>query len=317
MLDKVKDYLRNNTQYGKSRYLNYLYRYDSDRYFKYSAMERSDAEVIAAEIRLLVHALEKGLSVKEQRADFGREKAFALLELIRKYQESGNDPDPQSVVLAKAVLGSYVQNRIERGEDVSFIPEEFRTVSGLAGAMLYHKSDCSAFAEIARNRHSIRYFSKEPVIPGQLFAAVKLAQTAPSACNRQATRIYACTHPEKIGQIITKHGGLRGFSNIGAILALTGDLSLYQNEYERNTVFVDGGIFLMNLLYALEANNLAACPIIWGAEPDNDSFLYQLLGIPESHEIISLVVVGKHPGDAVKIPCSQKRDTEDIFHHIE
>ena len=57
---------------------------------------------------------------------------------------------------------------------------------------------------------------------------------------------------EKIMKIIALHGGMRGFDIPGAIFVITGDLRLYQNEYERNTLFVDGGIFLMNLLYALD-----------------------------------------------------------------
>lgn len=317
MLDKLKSFLRNNTKYGRSRYLNFLYRYDQNRFFKHSGMEQNDAEAIAAKIRLLVHSLEKGLSVKEQKPDFGKDKVSNLLDLLQLYQACDENPDPQVVVLAKAVLGSYAHNRITFGEDISFIPEVMQEKNTLAGSVEYTRQPSQEFFHIAQNRHSIRTFSSDPISTERLFSAVKLAQTAPSACNRQATHVFACTDPEKIHQVVTKHGGMRGFTNPGAILAITGNLRLYQNEYERNTVFVDGGIFLMNLLYALNANDLAACPIIWGAEPDNDSFLYRLLDIPESNEIISLVVVGNYPNEAVNIPCSLKRETNDIFHLIE
>ena len=104
---------------------------------------------------------------------------------------------------------------------------------------------------------------------------------------------------------------------MNAVLAITGDLRVYHGEYERNTVFVDGGIFVMNLLYALEENKLAACPIIWGAEPDNDRFIRQLMGIPESHVIVSLVAAGNYPGDPIKVPVSTRRDTKDVFHLVE
>ena len=113
------------------------------------------------------------------------------------------------------------------------------------------------------------------------------------------------------------HGGLNGFDFPAVIFVVTGDLTLYQNEYERNTVFVDGGIFLMNLLYSLEQFQIAACPIIWGAEPDNDQKLYKLLDIPESQEIISLVAAGNFPDGEVKVACSYKRPTETILHIVE
>ena len=46
MLNKLKDYLRRNTAYGRSRYLNYLYRYDSNRFFSFSGMERTEGIIL-------------------------------------------------------------------------------------------------------------------------------------------------------------------------------------------------------------------------------------------------------------------------------
>lgn len=316
MLEKLKEILRRNTKYGRSRYLNYLYRYDMERYFAHSAMNQQGGGAIAAKIRLLVHALEKGLSVKNQKSDFGREKIRELLDLVEAYGKCDCDPDPQAVILAEAVIGSWAQNRIERGEDVSFLPERLLVSDASAGVTVYESITKGEFFAVAKNRHSVRTFLPEPVEKELLRNAVALAQTAPSACNRQATHVFVCLECDKIQKIIERHGGLRGFHNIGAILAVTGDLRLYQNEYERNTVFVDGGIFVMNLLYALDNYGLGACPVIWGAEPDNDRFLYDLLGIPENHEVISLVACGHYPEQS-KVPCSTRRETNTVLHYIE
>lgn len=317
MLARVKDFLRSHTKYGRSRYLNFLYQYDMKRFFTYSAMGQDDAQVLAGRIRLLVHALEKGLSVKHQKANFGREKVCALLELMNAYNSCAEDPDPQAIELARSILGSYAENRIRRGEDVSFVPEEYRVPDSLAGVMTHTASGSTLFADIANGRHSVRTFSDVPVSPEKLENAIRLAQTAPSACNRQGVHVFACTNVEKIRMIFSKHGGLRGFANPGAILAITGNLKLYHSEYERNTVFVDGGIFLMNLLYALEAYGFGACPIIWGAEPDNDAFLRNLLGIPEHNEIVALVVTGNYPDEPINVPRSKRRDVKDIYHLID
>lgn len=311
----IKRYLQQHTAYGKSRYLNFLYKYDMTRYLEFGGKNRNDAEAIAAKIRLLVHALEKGLSVSYPKQGFGEEKAKQLLTLIDRYRACEKDPDSQAPLLAESILTQYSAFKNAHGEAVSFIPE-FQSEQLPSGSVPYHQEDMSAFAEIAKRRHSVRQFSTTPISLDTLHQAVELAQTAPSACNRQANHVFACLDLEKIKKIMARHGGMRGFTIPGAILAITGDLCLYQGEYERNTVFLDGGIFVMNLLYSLGCYNLASCPIIWGVEPDNDNFLYDLLNIPRQHEILALVMVGNYPDTPVKIPVSYKRSTEDILHII-
>ena len=97
---------------------------------------------------------------------------------------------------------------------------------------------------------------------------------------------------------------------------LTGDLNLYQNEFERNTVYVDGGIFVMNLLYSLNAFNILSCPIIWGSEPDMDGKLENLLEIPHSHKIVALVVAGYPKEKEYKAAISAKREVERILYYV-
>lgn len=316
MFRRLRDYLRKHTTYGKTRYLHFLYSYDEKRYYAHSSMDRSDGGAIAARIRLLIHALEKGLSLARIKPEFGKEKVMELLHLIRLYEGLDYQPDEQVLELARGMIRSYVAHRERQGEDVSFVPEEVMKgrVQFPVGAVPYERQTLTLFETIARNRHSVREFAEGPVNLDIIRKAVALAQTAPSACNRQSSHVFVCSSPGKIRKIMERHGGTRGFTTPGVIIALTGDLSLYQSEFERNTVFVDGGIFLMNLLYALDRYDLAACPVIWGAEPDNDGFLYDLIGIPVSHEIVSLVLVGNYPDHPVKIPCSARREVDAILH---
>lgn len=321
MLRKLKDLLRANTKYGKSRYLNFLYRYDMERYLSYSGMNQELPENIAGQMRLLIHAIEKGMSLSHTKSGFGREKIEKLIELYQTYEQIRTRKDEQVLELARSTVRCYAEFQKTAGADISFIPESFLKICAnqavITGAAIIKKDDPADFVSVAMNRHSVRSFSGEKIDPERIYRAVRLAQTAPSACNRQATHIYACLNEEKNREILAMHGGLSGFDFPAAILALTGDLTLYQNEYERNTVFVDGGIFLMNLLYSLEQFRIAACPVIWGAEPDNDRKLYELLDIPESQEIISLVAAGNFPNGEVKVARSFKRPTETILKIVE
>ena len=63
------------------------------------------------------------------------------------------------------------------------------------------KDDFEAFSLIAHSRHSVRNYSSRTISEEIIAKAVELAQTAPSACNRQATKIYAITSTSKINAI--------------------------------------------------------------------------------------------------------------------
>lgn len=321
MFEKIKQVLYTHSKYGKSRYLNYLYRYDMQRYLSYSGMNEGNPENVAGQMRLLIHTIEKGMSLSYVKPGFGKEKIEKLIELYQLYEKNEGRKDEQVLRLAQSTVRCYAEYQSAAGVDISYIPQAVLQICSdepiVTGAMAIEKAEPADFVSVAMNRHSVRSFSTEKIEPERIYQAIQLAQTAPSACNRQATCIYVCLNEEKIRTIMEIHGGLNGFDVPTAIFVVTGNLALYQNEYERNAVFVDGGIFLMNMLYALEQYKIAACPIIWGAEPDRDRILYELLKIPKSQEIISLVAAGNFPNGEVKVACSMKRPTETVLHMIE
>lgn len=282
-------------------------------------MNKNNPECIATKMRILVHAIEKGMSLPNCRARFGKEKIQNLIALYNEYSKIENKKDLQVLDLVKSILISYVQFQAEKGTAVDFIPENFlqNNISSVKTGIIEIKvKDSTNFKEIATGRHSSRDFSNEPLSTDLIKDIVSLAQTAPSACNRQATRVYACVDKQKINQIFDMHGGIRGFSKPSVIFVITGDLTLYQNEYERNTVFVDGGIFLMNLLYAIDSFGLSSCPVIWGAEPSNDKKLSEILNIPKSEKIVSLALAGYYPNKTYLAAASEKRDIDSILNII-
>ena len=321
MIRKIIRNLFTDSKYLKSRYLNFLHKYDMNRYLNYSGMNKQNKELLAAQMRLLIHPLEKALSLKNVRQGFGKEKVIKLISLYDEYNKiDGNDK--QVLELTESIILNYIDFQKQYDVDLSFIPERFFTThtdKSITGAIDIEKSDFDMLADfeiVANNRHSIRSFAGGKIDREQFIKAVEIAQTSPSACNRQATRVYVCDDKDKCQKIIANHGGMSGFTDTSAILAITADLSLYQNEYERNTLFVDGGIFLMNLLYALQSQGIANCPIIWGSEPDKDNFLYELLNIPKSETIVSLIMTGKLPDEGAKAAKSYKRETNSILKFI-
>lgn len=324
MFGKLKEYLRIHTNYGKSRYLNFLYQYDMKRFFCYSSMNRnSDATQTETEIRLLVHSIEKALSLPDVRPGFGREKIESLFRKYEHYKCLTNCENAEEIkLLVAGTIHTYIAFQQEYCPklDLSFIPDSFRNAETDNRVGVSFDSHCDfselAFLEFAKSRHSLRYFSSKPVCAETIQKAVSLAQTAPSACNRQSTHVFACMNADMIKEIMSFHGGIKGFGCPQAILVVTGNLGSYTSEYERNTVYVDGGIFVMNLLYALHYYGLATCPVIWGSEPDNDKKLYQMLSIPESDTIVSLVMVGAYPEGAYRFAKAQRKETNTVIRII-
>lgn len=319
MFRKIKTHIYNKTKFGRKRYLNYLYRYDLEQYFESSLMDCNEEKRLATQIRLLAHAIEKGISLADPKPGFGKQKILELIELYEKYSLNNNPEDVQIKEVVYATVTAYIEFQQQYGIDMSFIPPKYQQPIKCdihVGASHNKLLKGNSFADIAHARHSARSFSREKIGEEVIKDVVTLAQTAPSACNRQATRIYACTNDSKIAQIMKMHGGLNGFEKPAVVFVVTGDLSLYQNEFERNTVYIDGGIFVMNLLYSLNAFGILSCPIIWGSEPDMDGKLEKLMDIPHSQKIISLVVAGYPKGEEYKATLSSKREVERILYYV-
>jgi nitroreductase len=303
-----------------NRYLSFLYEYDKERFEEYSCLNKSNPETIATKIRVISHTIEKALSLPNCRADFGVDKIKSLITLYAEYSKLKSPKDLQCLDIVRSIVAVYSKHRLSNGLDVSFIPEKLRTAkqnSVSTGILNLSDSNIYGFEKIAHNRHSLRYYSDQDIINDDIVKTVQLAQTAPSACNRQSVRVYACVNKQKIDEILSIHGGLRGFGKPKVIFAITADITLYMNEYERNTMYVDGGIFVMNLLYSMSEYNMASCPIIWGAEPHNDKKLRAIMNIAENHQIVSLVVGGYYPDGIYRVARSDKRATADILKIVE
>lgn len=87
--------------------------------------------------------------------------------------------------------------------------------------------------------------------------------------------------PEKIATALKIQGGFNGYGMPPVLLLITSDIRAFMNNGERNEPFVDGGLFSMSLLYALEAYGLAACPLNAMFSLSQDRQTRALLHIPD------------------------------------
>jgi nitroreductase len=150
-----------------------------------------------------------------------------------------------------------------------------------------------------------------------LIEVVKISQSAPSACNRQSSKVYIYTNKEKIKKILEIQGGNRGFGHLSdKLIIITSNLGVWGSLAERYQSYVDGGIFAMNLLYALHFKKIAGCILNCSITPEKDKMLRGVCEIDRSENFIAMVSCG-YPPEQIKIASSKRFDTNSILKIIE
>lgn len=126
------------------------------------------------------------------------------------------------------------------------------------------KREKASFSVFFQSRFSVRDFGTASVSMDKLEDAFRLCERTPSACNRQSWRLHVYTEKENIDKLCRLQGGSKGFYDcFQGVIMLCANISCYQFQ-EPNQYFVDGGIYAMNLLYALHSNDIATIPLTMG-----------------------------------------------------
>jgi nitroreductase len=121
---------------------------------------------------------------------------------------------------------------------------------------------------------------------------------------------------KKIDDILMIQGGLKGYSEkLSQLIVLTSDRNYFYSIGERYQLYIDGGIYLMNLLYALHYYEIAACPAHWGMPIESDKKVEKILGLNESEKIICLIAIGK-PVAEFKTTLSTRRTCAENLHLV-
>lgn len=299
--------------------------YDISRVMKYILKKDMWSESrCLAKIRLRVHVVEKGLCMPDMRPAFGKDNILELASLCERYAAFGYDRSRQGFVDAVSVLGEYGRVHRENGYALDAdVTEALGRVAGLATAatpvasLTFGPDDyfrnASDFGEFASSRHSVRDFAGTEVPDSVIREAVRIAVTAPSACNRQSVRVRVASG-DALKEIASMHRGSRGFGDkADKLLLLTVDLACYFGLGERNLPYTDAGIFAMNLLYGLHSQGVAACALNWCVTPKEDKRLHTRMGIPRNEMVTLVVACGNVPDREFKVPASPRLSVDEIL----
>lgn len=289
------------------------------RDIKYSEFSRGEKYLLN---RLLIsgHVMEKGITMPNRKKVFGLDNARGLITLCREYIDKyGNDADQLNFALddlweyQKVYHDSHVDLPKDIEEGISELLKYQKTthsesVETTADSYL---SSCGDFPTFAHQRHSIRSFIEKD-IPKEIIAdVVKLAQTAPSACNRQSVKVHVYEGDLK-NRILEVQGGSRGFGTMAnKIMIVTSEQTAWDGYFTK-AAYMDAGIFTMNLLYALHYYKIAACTLNMYLLRKDMNRIFQLTGIPDS-EIPCVIIAIGYPRESFSIAKSHRRDTTQML----
>lgn len=275
------------------------------------------------DILLLAHSLEKGMGIENPRQGFGVKKAGQLVEILSAYSLNGGKDSDFEFIEGISVLRKYLEYSSNTGTDVERIAEQvqalFDACSNVKAGIewinmpqLYANMDQKAAEYFMKSRHSIRSFKKEQVDEWDIREALKLAQRAPSACNRQPSKVYWTTDCETVRKMNHLIPGNKGFEEAIPNWAIITTERSFFNRSEYFQWYVNGGIFAAYFTEGLHANKIGSCifqiPIEW----ENAPLIRKLAKVPDSEAIIAAVGFG-YANDNTKILSAARRTTDEIM----
>lgn len=310
------------TVYIKERRMKKLLDKDHERFLKYSfSKKNNNYNQLEARLTKEYHSIEKGLSYKNLRLGFGKKVLQNVIDLMIEYRTNSFPLDSHVYQTALSNLRQYIEVHEEQNYDVSELKDVIKTLEhgtnyGETGGVLYKKKEDvlsktkADFKEFAESRHSVRDYAHEPVSKEKIEQAFELAKRTPSACNRQSWKIRVVSDSKLKKTIQANQNGNRGFGDfIDKFIIVTADVQYYDRLRERNQANIDGGMYAMNLLYALHYYEIAAVPLSASLTLDQETNLRKAFNIPESENFIMFIGIGNYV-DEFKVPKSDRREVQ-------
>jgi len=298
---------------------------DFKLYVNYSNVFNMDSfEKVEAKIILYYHSLEKGLIHENIRFKFGRQNVLLLLEYLKR-KEVIEKINYSQVSAAVTVLCDYYKLHKKNNIDISdyFTNSDYEQISGYSNSNCsstkmhnkssYFKNSNENFLNFSFSRNSVRDYTGEIISEEKIQNVIELAKNAPSVCNRQPVKVYFVDNKVIVDEILDIQQGLKGYSDkVSQLLVVVSDRSYFYTIGERSQLFIDGGIFLMNLLYSLHFYKIAACPAHWGLDNNADAKIQKVLKLTSAEKVISLVAIGI-PENEFKTCSSKRRHNNEVL----
>jgi len=248
------------------------------RYFAPRSAPRTKAQAQAA-LHKDVHLIERALSLPTPRRPFGDQVAQRIELVMARWAQS---LDPGLLEQAAQAL----RDRTQWNE------------SGVRPSAQRREAENES-ENLLVNRRSMRSFLASPVpLDADLEKILAIASQAPSVSNTQSWRVRTYRDPARQEELLALQDGHSGISSIPLLLLVTVDIRSFSGANERNQMWIDGGIFVQQLLLAIEATGWSSCPMNFSATNSQAARLRKIAGLPGYEEVVCFVAMGRadaHP----------------------
>lgn len=246
----------------------------------------------------------------------GKDKALVLTLQVSNFIEKYGRNEISDV--AVNILFSYLQDTnsthdISARQNIEKLIEKNRIdINNLLGGtkeveipkqQISFEDVCSFYQQ----RRSVRNFSKTPISQEEIDKALKIALTTPSACNRQTCRVHTYTDKGIINKLIQNQLGDQGWTdNASVLFVITAHQSYFGGTYERHQALIDGGMFAMNFVMGLHAQNIASCYKMFVREPSKERKFKYIGNIDQAEIPIVLIFAGHYSNEKNYSPISHR-----------
>lgn len=291
--------------------------YDMWIFYRYSFFkDLSSRENYEAWLTKQYHIVEKGLAMPFPKKNFGADKIRLLVKISEEYMAKYGQTDllrtisstllsylnaNESLSTVNPVLHSLVENFVS---SVS--------VNGMGGTKLVAPVVFPDFERFVRSRSSVRVFNGIEVDNNIVAKAVDTAKYAPSVCNRQGWRVHLYADKDTVSTLLSLQDGNGGFGQtINKLLIVTADSRCFTN-LESNQLFVDGGLFSMNLLLSLHSLGVGSCCLNLCVPYPREKQIKSAGGIGEFERPIMMIGIG-HYDSQTRVAISCRKDLDQIL----
>jgi nitroreductase len=284
---------------------------------------RRDFHVIESDLIFHYHKIEKGLCMPPPKRFFGAEAVRKTIALLREWENANGNPNSPAYLGAIAALQSYEKSLANTPppQDIAnwLNPLLAEALKLRSAEQLYWQTPIPVhtvpegtavvFEELMKSRRSVRHYLNQPISLSIIEQCIATAQLSPSACNRQPWRVHVYTQAQQIRQLLSLQNGNAGFGHeLNTLLAITADRKSFFGTTERHEPYVDGGLFAMSLLLALQSHGISTCCLNWCVASGNDRKAHEVGHISENEAIIMFLAIGYADRDAL-VPRSARKLT--------